>query len=1012
MGRLPRTIPLAVLLCVVATASGAPSSATTQPLEDRIRAGRQSWAFSAPKEPVVPSVVDASWCKSPIDRFILAKLDAQGLKPAAPANKRTLIRRAFFDLIGLPPKPEEIDAFLHDDSPDAFAKVVDHLLNSPHYGERWARHWLDVVRYTDSNDARGVGSEGDIAFAWRYRDWVVKALNQDLPYDQFVMQQIAGDLLPAKDPSQFNADGLVATCMYVIGNWPGGDADRRKMMTDIVDDQVDVTGRAFLGVTLACARCHDHKFDPISQRDYYGMAGIFFSSHFLPSPGSPTSGSAILRFPIASPAELERRKVYGQKVADAQKRMEDFADAQYVKLAKSLIPRTGDYVSAALELAQHGAPPQSDVDRYAADRKLDSYYLSRWVSYLGSAAHTEPTRKLLTKANHNIAGIPGVDGWIGVDGRPDPCVLANNTDHPVSFSTLTLPAKSISMHPGPTSGVAVGWTSPVAGSVRITGRVIDGDPNCGDGIDWRIEHGHANRLQPIASGAFPNGGRQELADGDSGKQSQTIDVAQGDMLQLTIFPKGNYSCDTTIIELEIAERDGTRTWNLSRDVVPDLLVGEKGNPHADSLGNPGTWRFFETGSEEPATGAAPGSSLANLLDTAPDDRAPQVAELTNALLALDQQNAPTGPDAKLYKDLVDPKGPFWGEAPKQNAHLPQEATDALARMSQELAGLKKDAPPPVELANALTEGGVPQSEYAGTHDGFILNRGRYDRKGDPVPRSFPVLLAGDTQPHISQGSGRVELARWVASASNPMTAKVMANRIWQHHFGEGIVRTPNNFGRLGVDPTHPELLNYLARRFVENGWSIKSLHRLIMLSAAYQQSSVPDEKTLAADPDNTLFGHMNRQRQEAEPFRDALLAVSGKLDETMGGVAYRDFNTPRRTLYLMTIRSDRTNFRMLFDAADPTSIVDQRIDSTVAPQALFLMNNPLVIDRSRALADRALKQGPDDRARINWLYETLYARPAADREIEIGLAATRSGDEAWQRYCQVLLCANEFVYVD
>src|SRR5258708_1455860 len=209
MSRLRRAIPLAVLLCIVAAASGAPSPATTQQLEELIRAGRESWAFSAPKEPVAPSVVDGSWCKSPIDPFILAKLETRGLKPAAPADKRTLIPRAYFDLIGLPPKPEEVDSFLHDDSPDAFAKVVDHLLASPHYGERWARHWLDVVRYTDSNDARGVGSEGDIAFAWRYRDWVVKALNEDLPYDQFVMQQIAGDLLPAKDPSQCNADELV-----------------------------------------------------------------------------------------------------------------------------------------------------------------------------------------------------------------------------------------------------------------------------------------------------------------------------------------------------------------------------------------------------------------------------------------------------------------------------------------------------------------------------------------------------------------------------------------------------------------------------------------------------------------------------------------------------------------------------------------------------------------------------------------------------------------------------------
>jgi hypothetical protein len=246
-----------------------------------------------------------------------------------------------------------------------------------------------------------------------------------------------------------------------------------------------------------------------------------------------------------------------------------------------------------------------------------------------------------------------------------------------------------------------------------------------------------------------------------------------------------------------------------------------------------------------------------------------------------------------------------------------------------------------------------------------------------------------------------------------MTAKVMVNRLWQHHFGQGIVRTPNNFGKLGVPPTHPELLDYLARRFVDSGWSIKAMQKMIMLSAAYQQSSVPDDRTLAGDPDNELFGRMNRQRLEAEPFRDALLAISGSLDKTMGGPAFRELNVPRRTLYLMTIRSDRSNFRMLFDAADPTGIVDQRNDSTVAPQALFLMNNPFVLDRAKALADRVMNEGPpDDRARIDWLYCLLYSRPTTDRETEIGMSVIRAGGESWQRYCQVLLCANEFVYVD
>ena len=638
-----------------------------------LTAARSAWAFGLPKDRPVPAVRDPGWCKSPIDHFILARLEERQLKPAPPADKRTLIRRAYFDLIGLPPTPTVVEAFVADRSDDAFAKVVDHLLASPHYGERWGRHWLDVVRYADAFDSRSVNGDtigvGDISEAWRYRDWVVKAFNDDLPYDQFIRNQLAGDLLPGKEPGELNTGGLIATTMYVIGNWPVGDADKEKMMTDIVDDQIDVTGRAFLGVTLACARCHDHKFDPISQKDYYGLAGIFFSSHILPSPGQKTAGSPVLAIPLATAAEVEKHRQYDAAIADVQKQIKGTKDAA-----------------------------------------------------------------------------------------------------------------------------------------------------------------------------------------------------------------------------------------------------------------------------------------------------------------------------------------------------------ALKELSLKLAELKRNAPPPLEIVNGMQEGGVPKSEYEGVHDGCILIRGRYDRKGDPVPRALPRVLAGDRQPRITRGSGRLQLADWIASADNPMTAKVMANRIWQHHFGEGIVRTPNNYGKLGVPPTHPELLDWLALRFVDGGWSIKRMHRMIMLSASYQQAVEGDPQTMKADPGNLLFGRMNRQRLEAEPLRDAMLAVSGTLDETLGGRSTRKLDTPRRSLYLMTIRSDRSNYRMLFDAADPTAIADGRIDSTVAPQALFLMNDTFVADKSLALARRMIKESPpDDRARVDWLYRTLYSRPAGENEIRIGLSLlgqSQPDESAWQAYCQVLLCANEFAYVD
>src|SRR5438105_3641040 len=298
--------------------AAAPVVASAPRQEKDLTEARKAWQYQKPQDHPAPAVKNAAWVKSPIDAFIAAKLEEKGLSPAAPADKRTLIRRATIDLIGLPPTPEAVEAFVADNSPDAFARVVDRLLASPAYGERWARHWLDVVRYTDSLDARGIGGQADVAEAWRYRDWVVKAFNQDLPYDQFVMNQVAGDLLPPKkDPDgKPNTEGLVATGVYVLGEWGIGDADKQKMLTDIVDDQIDVTGRAFLGLTLACARCHDHKFDPISAEDYYGLAGIFFSSHILPDPGPKTEGSKILRIPLIPKSEVEKRKKAEAQIAE------------------------------------------------------------------------------------------------------------------------------------------------------------------------------------------------------------------------------------------------------------------------------------------------------------------------------------------------------------------------------------------------------------------------------------------------------------------------------------------------------------------------------------------------------------------------------------------------------------------------------------------------------------------------------------------------------------------------
>jgi hypothetical protein len=313
----------------------------------------------------------------------------------------------------------------------------------------------------------------------------------------------------------------------------------------------------------------------------------------------------------------------------------------------------------------------------------------------------------------------------------------------------------------------------------------------------------------------------------------------------------------------------------------------------------------------------------------------------------------------------------------------------------------------------MQEGGTPKSLFPAMQDVPVHIRGRYDKLGDVVPRRFPEVIAGTSQPPIKQGSGRRELAQWLACPEHPLTARVMVNRVWQHHFGDGIVRTPNNFGKLGTPPTHPELLDQLAVEFIKSGWSIKAMHRAMMLSATYQQSSETDAQTFKVDPDNLLLGRMRRRKLDAESLRDSMLAVAGKLDTSAGGVAINDLNTPRRSLYVMTIRSDRANYRSLFDAADAQSIVEKRTDSTVAPQALFLMNHPFVLTRAKELSTRVASEGGgDDTVKVNWLYRTLYARDPDAKELEVGKSLVGSEGMGWDAYCHVLLCASELMYVD
>jgi len=781
-----------------------------------------------------------------IDAFIDSRLTAAGL-PASPlADKHTLIRRATFDLTGLPPTVEEVEAFMADAAQDAFAKVIDRLLAAPQYGEKWGRHWLDIARYADSLDERSYDKDGDILDAWKYRDWVVNAFNKDLPYDQFITQQVAGDILAAK---QWDPQKVIATGLYAIGNWGNGDADKEKVHTDIVDDQIDVTGRAFLGLTLACVRCHDHKFDPLTSKDYYGMAGMFFSSRILVKFAAKGEGERLMRIPLLSPDQAAHREQLQKRVAEI--------DAE---------------LSAALE-------PFTVVKR-------------------------------------DVAGKAGLVSWSGI-AADNPSLFMNLAEEPVAFYTIKQPARSVALHPGPKVGVSAVWRSPVSGTVKVAAQLRDIDPTGGDGVAWFVRKGG----ETIKAGEMNNGGSADVKD-------LAVTVQAGDLVQLVIRPRGDYFCDATQINVTVQDEKGA-AWDLRETLVGGAEQGR------DNI-------WWVCSGEGTALGANPHKA------------------------ALEAERK------QLEKDL------------------------ALT-----------------EFAQGLQEGGITLTKYEGYHDAQIHRRGSYDQLGETVPRSLPALLT-KRQPVLQEGSGRMELAQWMTDKENPLTARVMVNRLWQHHFGEGIVRTPNNFGKLGTPPSHPELLDWLASEFIRSGWSVKHLHRLIMGTAAYQRSAIPTEQARQVDADNKLLSHQRRRRLTAEELRDAMLSVSGRLDVTMGGKAVRDLMANRRTLYLTTIRSDRSSYQALFDGADSTAIVDQRTEATIAPQSLFLLNHPFTLAQAEALAAESAKAAPDPAVRLRWLWQRLFQHEPGAEEVAFAAQALGTGADParWTLFCQMLLCSNEFAYVD
>lgn len=997
---------------------------------------RSFWSFQPIKSTPPPAVRDQRWPRQEFDRFILARLERQGLTPAPEADKRTWLRRVTHDLIGLPPSVEELEAFLADASPQAKEKVVDRLLASPHYGERWARHWLDVVRYTDCFDARLLNDGGkhmDCFEAYRYRDWVVDALNRDLPYDAFVRAQIAGDINPQTDgSSSFDPQGIIPTTMLAIGNWGGGDADKEKLLTDIVDDQIDVVTRGLMGLTVSCARCHHHKFDPISTEDYYGLAGIFFSTHILKDVGPKTNGPPMLVIPLISPGEFQARAQAKNDVERLNKEKSELARRAREQRVRDEAPRTVEYLSA---LEAWLTEPTRDLARFATARRVNPASLARWLDLLGLSPG-QP----LERPRRDVGGKPGIIAHESPAGLPS--VTVNPTQRGIELTTVSLAARSIIAHPGPASSVAIEWVSPIKGSVTLSIRLKDADAHGGDGVGWWIEQARGPRGTLLAAGELANGGERELTPSGGGSWLP-IGVEVGDVIRLVISPNREFTCDSTRVDWVIRDSvHSASSWNVASDLLADA---DAHSIRPGRAGNQGVWRLVEikrTSSPGAATLAGGGPLLEEWreaflkLPSVDSTAAQRARDKIERALKTDPATSVDGLAATLKKFLESAESPYY-PSPGEPEPVPdgERAEQIAAQLKKSQAILDQ----PIAYCNGAQEGGVPDSPQAGFHDVRVHIRGRYDRLGPVVPRRFPTIIAGSNPPPITSGSGRRELAQWITRDDHPLTSRVIVNRLWQLHFGAGLVRTPGNFGKLGQPPTHPELLDYLADLFKHEGWSLKRMHRRLVLSSTYGQSTISPE-SVAKDPDNKLWGRMNRRRLEAEGLRDHLLSAAGMLDRRMGGPAVRDLAEPRRTLYIMTIRSDQANFRSLFDAADSTAIAHERTESTVAPQALFLLNHPLVKKVSENVAKRVLADanadpsavvasstkglppktskspgGADIEAMIDRLCVRLFARGATPEEKEIGralLSMAEDPEKGWRDYAHALLCSNEFLYLD
>ena len=758
---------------------------------------RNHWAFKPVQKPDVP-IVDSDWIINDLDRYVITLLKEKGWEPSGRADKRTLIRRATMDLTGLMPTYEEVEKFVANDAPDAWPQLIERLLASPHYGERWGRHWLDVARYADNKGYVGVGVDRLYPYSYTYRDYVVRSFNEDLPYNRFIIEQLAADKLElGKDKRSLAAMGFLTLGRRFLNR-----------TDDIIDDRIDVVTRGLMGFTVTCARCHDHKYDPIPTADYYSLHGIFASSD------EPKD------MPLLGDNSLpEKHPDYLKEKNKQEKAIEDLKRDTYEKGLAQLRNRSGEYM-----LAVH----QAGIQKLEGDR-LDKWLTEKKLNHIAFRNWQKALEKWKTDKH------PVFIAWHRMEGKGNPLVERRGT---------------------------------IESQAEVYGKLFQSVEQ-----KWKSQQ-KTNPLNPVLEDGNLEAIRQVLYS-DNTPASVPKTLSEGDSNGLLF-----------------GVRDRLRTMR-----------------------------------------------------------------------------------SKISK----------------------------------LAAVHPGAPP---RAHILRDKGRPVEPY-------IYVRGVRGNRGAKVPRQFLEHLSKDRKP-FSNGSGRLELARAIASSDNPLTPRVLVNRVWIHHFGIGLVQTPSDFGLRAQPPSHPALLDYLAYEFVKEGWSIKNLHRWIMLSATYQQLSDNKAEYFSADPDNRLLWKMNRQKISFEALRDSVLQVSDQLDLKIGGRPVKISThpaPPRRTLYGFIDRQNLPSTFRIFDFANPDTHCPERYENVVPQQALYLMNSPFIYDQSNKASLLAKRRSESGQARIKILYQMMYQRNPTPLEIIEALkfleqAKVDDEQDAISQLAQVLFLSNEFRYID